>query len=176
MTDPIRNEYGEVVFAQLTPPAQPTARGGAPSTAGAMLTTAQQVAEHTMRTMRDQLGLGGSMLAADALGARGGAPVVEFVTEKDIAGTKVVVYRQTIDGLEVFEASLGMQMDAQSLTPQTAQSSIHGTGTIENPGAKKAAATTREVCMTISAPPPSAMPRSAATVGTCAYLSAIVVC
>jgi zinc metalloprotease ZmpB len=145
MTDPIRNEYGEVVFAQLTQPARPTARGGAPSAGGALLGTAQQVAEHTMRTMRDQLGLGGSMLAADALGARGGVPVVEFVTEKDIAGTKVVVYRQTIDGLEVFEASLGMQMDAQSLTPQTAQSSIHGTVTIENPGAKKAAASTRDV-------------------------------
>ncbi len=128
----IKNEYGEVVFMQdPTPPSF--------ESAGA-LATPQQVADHYLRGMRGEMGLAGTTLESDqpsaGLESASPQPVMTFKSEKDIAGTKVVVYQQQVMGLEVFGATLGMQMDGESLTPHSMQSSMHSNVVIENPEAR----------------------------------------
>jgi zinc metalloprotease ZmpB len=125
----VRNEYGEVVFVQ-TP---------APSTleSATTLSTPQLAAEHYLKSLQGTLGLEGTRMAGDpVLEGAGEVPVAEFHSEKDIAGTKVVVYQQTVLGLDVFGARLGMQMDGDSLTLESVQSSMHAEVQVENPGAR----------------------------------------
>lgn len=124
----VRNEYGEVVFVQ----------GPEASTleSATTLSTPQLAADHYMKSLQDTLGLAGTRLAGDpALEGAGDVPVAEFQSEKDIAGTKVVVYQQTVMGLDVFGARLGMQMDGESLALESVQSSMHAEVEVENPGA-----------------------------------------
>lgn len=136
----IRNEYGEVVFVQHpAAPALESARTPA---------TAQQVADHYLRTMRAEFGLTGARIADDGAGGLESAsatPVLEFASEKEIAGNSVVVYRQTVMGLEVFGAVIGLQIDGQSLALESAQSSVHAAVTIENPEARRPAEGPRAV-------------------------------
>ncbi len=125
----VRNEYGEVVFVQAP----------APSTleSATTLSTPQLAADHYMKSLQGTLGLEATRLASDpALESAGDAPVAEFHSEKDIAGTKVVVYQQTVMGLDVFGARLGMQMDGDSMALESVQSSMHAEVEVENPGAR----------------------------------------
>jgi len=88
--------------------------------------------------MRGEAGLDGNLIEDDPSTQLEGAqsqPLLTFENEKDIAGTKVVVYRQTVMGLDVFGARLGMSMDGESLTMTSLQSSVHGSVMIENPTA-----------------------------------------
>ncbi|WP_272003026.1 hypothetical protein [Roseovarius sp. ZX-A-9] len=141
MTDTIiKNEYGEVVY--LRNPKPPGYESAAP------MATPQQVAEYYLRGMRGEIGLAGTALTADGVPGLEGAsaqPVMEFQMEKDIGGTKVVVYQQAIMGLDVFGATLGMQMDGDSLEPQSMQNSMHGSVVIENTEALSKADETRKV-------------------------------
>ena len=50
-----------------------------------------------------------------------------------MADTKVVVYKQTVVGLDVFEATMGMQVDQATMSLEAVQSSMHGSITLENP-------------------------------------------
>ena len=126
----IRNEYGEVVYFQQ-PPA-PALESAAP------LATPQQVADWYLRSMRGELGLSGTRLVDDGVVPESAVaePVMEFQSEKDVAGTKVVVYKQTILGLDVFDARLGMNIDEENLSLESLQSSMHGSIVIENPDAR----------------------------------------
>lgn len=136
----IRNEYGEVVYAER--PAAPTLESAVP------LVTPQQVADHYLRTMRAEVGLAGTQMADDRAGAletAAEAPVMEFASEKEIAGTTVVVYQQKAMGLEVFEAVLGMQIATDTLALDSMQSSMHATIDVENPGALSDAAHPRSL-------------------------------
>jgi len=125
----VRNEYGEVVFVQ--DPA-PSTLESAPT-----LSTPQLAADHYMKSLQATLGLEATKLAADpAPEGAGDVPVAEFHSEKDIAGTKVVVYQQRMMGLDVFGARLGMQMDGDSMALQSVQSSMHADIDVENPDAR----------------------------------------
>ncbi|MEZ5716234.1 MAG: hypothetical protein R3D85_14415 [Paracoccaceae bacterium] len=141
MTDTvIKNEYGEVVF--LKNPTPPQLESAAP------MATPQQVAEFYLRGMRGEMGLAGTALAGDGgpgLEGAGDRPVMSFRNEKDIAGTKVVVYQQEAMGLDVFGATLGMQMDGDSLEPQSLQSAMHGSVAIRNPETRVEKDGTRKV-------------------------------
>lgn len=135
----IRNDYGEVVFAlQPSPPALESV---------VPLATSQQVAEFCLRSMRDELGLKVTRLADDAVITESAMaqPVMEFQSEKDVAGTTVVVYKQTILGLDVFDAKLGMSIDQDDLSVQSLQSSMHGSINIENPDSRVAIDKSRAV-------------------------------
>ncbi|MCU0903213.1 MAG: hypothetical protein MUE83_04990 [Tabrizicola sp.] len=125
----VRNEYGEVVFVQA--PAASTLESAT------TLSTPQLAAEHYMKSLQSTLGLEGTRLASDpVLESAGDVPVAEFHSEKDIVGTKVVVYQQTMMGLDVFGARLGMQMNGDSMALESVQSSMHAEVQVENPGAK----------------------------------------
>ncbi len=129
----ITNEYGETVYVQR--PVEAVAAGLAAAAA-----TPQQVAESFLRSNLATLGLAESAVASGATFAAVDGdlsmPVIEFATEKDVAGTKVVVYKQTVGGLDVFEATMGMQVDPSTLSLEAVQSSMHGSISIENPAAQ----------------------------------------
>lgn len=128
--DILRNEYGEVVYLK-----DPTATG---LESASPMVTPQQVAEFYLRGLRGELGLVGTQMASDpgaGLETASPQPVMDFRQEKDIAGTKVVVYQQRVMGLDIFGATLGLQMDGDSLQPQSLQSAMHATVVIENPEA-----------------------------------------
>ncbi|MDO8884519.1 MAG: hypothetical protein Q7V11_16370, partial [Pseudotabrizicola sp.] len=136
----LRNEYGEVVYMQN--PISPGFESAAP------LVTPQQVAEFTLRNIRGELGLADTTLASElgaGLESAGSQPVMEFRQEKDVAGTKVVIYQQEVLGLDVFGATLGLQMDGESLQPHSLQNAMHANVVIENPRAKSDADGTRKV-------------------------------
>lgn len=125
----VRNEYGEVVFVQA--PEASTLESAT------TLSTPQLAAEHYLKSLQGSLGLEGTRMAGDAaLEGADDVPVAEFHSEKDIAGTKVVVYQQTAMGLDIFGARLGMQMDGDSLTLESVQSSMHAEVQVENPDAR----------------------------------------
>ncbi len=133
----IQNEYGETVYLQRPDEAEGSDEREAVRGAAA---TPQQVADSFLRTNLATLGLQQSAPPSDA-GLReeaGGSPTpqIEFATEKDVADTKVVVYKQTVVGLDVFEATMGMQVDPSTLSLEAVQSSMHGSITIENPTAR----------------------------------------
>ncbi len=136
----IRNEYGEVVY--MTNPTQPMLESAVP------LATPQQVADWYLRSIREEVGLAGNMIEGDAGAMAESAqpqPVLSFENEKDISGTKVVVYQQKVMGLDVFGARIGMSLNGESLEMTSLQSSAHGSVMIENPGAKSNADDTRSV-------------------------------
>jgi zinc metalloprotease ZmpB len=124
----ILNEYGETVYVERPDQASDAALDVA--------ATPQQVAESFLRTGLASLGLERSAVAGPDLVADAATPQIEFATEKDVADTKVVVYKQTVAGLDVFEATMGMQVDASTLSLEAVQSSMHGSITIENPDAR----------------------------------------
>jgi len=132
----IRNEYGEVVYMGQPLASVSAAAPGLLESAE----TAQQVANNFVRENLPQLNLGDvrldSDLAARGLEADQTTPVVTFIEEKDIAGAKVVVYKQKAVGIDVFEARLGVQIDGRTMNVASLQSSAHGQIGIENPEAK----------------------------------------
>lgn len=125
----IRNEYGEVVFFGYSTPQESASAipGG----------TAQQVANQFLRERMPDMNLSGVQLENDLLtgeeapGTAG--PVVAFEAERDVAGTKVVVYKQKIMGVDVFEAQMGVQIDGASMNVASLQSSVHGNIEVINP-------------------------------------------
>ncbi len=136
----IRNEYDEVVY--MTNPTQPMMESAV------NLSTPQQVADWYLRSMRGEAGLGGNLMESDPASRAESAqpqPVLTFQNEKDIGGTKVVVYQQTVMGLDVFGARIGMSMDGDSLAMTSLQSSAHGTVLIENAPAFSDSNETRSV-------------------------------
>jgi hypothetical protein len=130
----IQNEYNETVYVHRPDPV--------PEMGLAAAATPQQVAESFLRASLGTLGLeqstldGGVGLAA--LDSDFSTAKIEFATEKDVADTKVVVYKQTVAGLDVFEATMGMQVDASTMSLEAVQSSMHGSITVENPTARVA--------------------------------------
>lgn len=60
------------------------------------------------------------------------APVVEFDAVTDVAGTKVVVYKQTMIGLDVFGVTLGRQSNSDSLAIESELSSMRAEVELEN--------------------------------------------
>ncbi len=125
----IRNEYGEVVFFGYSTPQESASR-----IAGA---TPQQIANQFIREHKSEMNLTSARIDADfrddeeAVGSAG--PVIAFESEKDIAGAQVVVYKQTVLGLDVFNASMGVQIDSSSMNVASMQSSMHAEIEIENP-------------------------------------------
>ena len=129
----IRNEYDETVYVQLPDLEVPDQA----MEALALAATPQQVADSFLRNSLGAMGLEQSTLpgdaAFDAAATDLSAPVIEFATEKDVADTKVVVYKQTVAGLDVFEATMGVQVDSSTMNLDAVQSSMHGSIVIENP-------------------------------------------
>ena len=128
----IHNEYGEVVFFGKPPSEVSITRD-----LGESLQTAQQVANAFVRENLPALNLAGVQLEGES--TAGGAeslddvPVVTFTEEKDIVGAKVVVYKQKALDIDVFEARLGVQIDARSMNVASLQSSVHAEIDIQNP-------------------------------------------
>lgn len=134
----IQNEYGETVYLHRPDEGDRFDETGGREAAG----TPQQVANSFLRANLATLGLQQSALPSDAALREdtGGTPTpqIEFATEKDVADTKVVVYKQTVAGLDVFEATMGMQVDASTMSLEAVQSSMHASITLENPTARAA--------------------------------------
>lgn len=131
----IQNEYGETVYVQRPDEGDEALTGGR--------TTPQLVAESFLRSQLPMLGLEQSAppgQPAFRSNGDGSRPQIEFATEKDVADTKVVVYKQTVAGLDVFEATMGMQVDQATMSLEAVQSSMHGSITLENPSAVSDAA------------------------------------
>lgn len=125
----IRNEYGEVVFFGYS-----TSRESASAIPGG---TAQQVANQFIRDHRSEMALGEMQLENDMMTGEEApmttGPVVAFESERDISGTKVVVYKQKAMGLDVFDARLGVQIDGASMSVASMQSSAHARIEVMNP-------------------------------------------
>ena len=125
----IRNEYGEIVFiGSPTPTSDELSRS---------IQTVQQVANQFVRERMPQMNLGGAQLENDLQTGRSAvpslAPVVSFESEKNVAGATVVVYKQKVRGIDVFEAQLGVRIDEASMAVASMQSSMHGAIEVQNP-------------------------------------------
>lgn len=126
----IRNEYGEIVFFGYSTPRDM----GFELSGG----TAQQVANQFIREAMPQMDLAGTRLENDLMrgeeevSAKG--PVIALDSEKDIVGTKVLVYKQKVLGLDVFEAQVSVQIDGGSMAVASMQSSAHASVDVVNPG------------------------------------------
>lgn len=135
----IHNEYGETVHVQK--PDLPSGVGLADPS------TPQQAAENFLLAERELMGLGGSTVhgvpADPGLAAGGEPPEVVVTGEREVASAKVVVYRQYLQGLEIFGATMGVQLQPDDLTVLAVQSSMHGQVVVENPGARSADAVER---------------------------------
>jgi len=127
--DVIRNEYGEIVFMGST--------DSRPRGLDLDGQTVQQVANQFIRDNMSQMNMGTARLENDLMTGRDSTssahPVVAFESEKNIAGTTVVVYRQRVLGLDVFEAQMGVRVDDASMAVASMQSSIHGDVDVSNP-------------------------------------------
>ena len=130
--DIIRNEYGEVVFMSST--------GTGARVAGLDGQTHIQVANSYVRQHMAEMGLLESRLEDDEAAFRDASrendPVISVAREKDIAGARVVVYEQSIDGMAVYDAHMGVQITEQTMAVTSLQSSMHQRINIVNPKAK----------------------------------------
>jgi hypothetical protein len=131
----IRNEYGEVVSLK-----QPSAAVSDRSTLMAPHPrTVQQVADQFLHSNLPQLNLGElpgqTGDATRDIGTGSPVPLVAFAGEKDIAGAKVAIYKQTALGLDVFDAQVGVQIDSRTMNVGSLQSSAQAEITIVNPQA-----------------------------------------
>lgn len=136
----LRNEYGELVLVSFDPKGVPSAGitdGAFEVTSGA---TPTQVANEFIRQNLSDMGLGPARLSDDEVAladtARADEPVITFARERDVAGSKVVVYDQMVMGLPIFGARIGVHIDPSSMAVTSAQSSMHGNVKIENPDQK----------------------------------------
>ena len=132
----VRNDYGEVVFLG-TPASAISTRSRA---FGSPSETAQQVANQFLRDNLADLNLAEILLghedASRSFGDGNPTSLVTFAAEKDVAGTKVIVYRQMALGLDVFAAQVGVQIDGRTMNVAALQSSAHAQITIRNPQAR----------------------------------------
>ena len=130
--DIIRNEYGEVVFMS-------SSEKGARA-AGLAGQTHIQIANSYLRQNMTEMGLLESRLEDDEASlvdaSRSNDPVISVAREKDIAGTRVVVYDQSVNGMDVFDAHMGVQIENETMAVTSLQSSIHQQIRIVNPQAK----------------------------------------
>ena len=130
----IRNKYGETTFISVEPmerdetvslALENDAAGGTPT----------QVADEFLRQHLPEMGLGNSLLASDEVSMAASSDAnakVEFSHERDVAGSKVVIYDQSVLGLPVFDARIGVQLDATAMAAISAQSSLHGNVEVAN--------------------------------------------
>lgn len=127
------NAYGEVVF-QSHDPRKMQAEG---LTSGA---TPTQIANDYLKQNFSNMGLAPARMeddeAAMADVARADDPIIRFSKEKDVAGSKVVVYDQMVMGLPIFGARIGVHIDPSSMAVTSAQSSMHGHVKVANPDQK----------------------------------------
>jgi hypothetical protein len=137
----VRNEYGEVVLVS-----HPQHKARAEAFTGE---TPTQIANWYLRQNAAKLGLTQSRMEDDAVSlaeaSRTNDPVICFCREKNIAGSTVVVYEQTVMGLPIFDARIGVHIDASEKAVTSAQSSMHGRVTVANPEQKSAAEGVREL-------------------------------
>lgn len=98
--------------------------------------TAAQLADSFIATNRDQLGLAlPQNIAHEAGAAQPAAADVEYSHEREVAGSKIVIYDQKIMGLPIFNARLGVHIDDVRATVTSAQSSMHSSVVVSNPDA-----------------------------------------
>ena len=122
----IRNEYEEVVFFT---------QGQTQSTAFTGETSIQ-IANRYVRQHMAEMGLTQSRMQDDEASFadpnRANDPAIIFSHEKDIAGSTVVVFEQTVMDLPIFEAEMGVHIDRSAMGVISAQSSLHSQVTISN--------------------------------------------
>ena len=137
----IRNEYGEVVL--MSHP-QRKVRSEAFTSE-----TPTQIANFYLRENIEDIGLGQSRLADDeaafAAAEAGDQPVITFAEERNLSGSTVVVYDQIVMGLPIFDARMGVHIDASEGAVTSAQSSMHGRVEVANPDQKYAGDDTRKL-------------------------------
>ena len=127
----IRNNYGEMTFLSVEPKERDdddTTETLAAESASAGMTPTQ-VANEFLREHLSEMGLGRSYLASDETSlqaAQDTDSLIEFSQERDVAGSKLVVYEQMTLGLQVFDARIGVSLDASSMAVTGLQSSMHG--------------------------------------------------
>ncbi len=129
----IRNEYGEVVLKSHAEPAVPAEGLSARQ-------TPTQIAKAYIAENLTEFGLAQSRLVDDAVTlaseSGSGNPVICFSQERDLPGSTVVVYGQTVLGLPIFDAQMGVHIDAAKTTVTSVNSSMHGQVHIANPDQK----------------------------------------
>ena len=129
----IKNKYGEVIH--LSYPANEEKKVGF---AGA---TPSQIADQYIQSHMAEIGLLQSRVASDEVSlsdaSRSADPVISVAREKQVVGATVVVYEQSVIGLPVFNATMGVLIDDASQSVLSLQSSAHATIEIANPSAKK---------------------------------------
>ncbi len=128
----IQNEYGEVVLINH-PPRNHRSQG---------LTgeTPTQIANGYIRQNMATMGLTQSRLEDDETSlsdvSRVNDPIICFSHEKDVAGSRVVVYDQKVMDLLIFGAEIGVHIDSAGMAVTSAQSSLHGQVQVANPDQK----------------------------------------
>lgn len=127
-----KNEYGEVVYM-----------GGfaaAPPVAGLTAPTAIQTANAFLEQHLEQIGISQSRLENDEAGLiasdREGDPIIVVAKEKGMIGATVVVYQQEVLGLPVFNATIGVQINDDSMSVAAMQSAAHANVVVANPAAR----------------------------------------
>ena len=134
MSDTIlRNRYGEVELISHAEPVQiETGLAGA---------NPSQIADAYIRRNMGEMGLEQVALASDeralARVEKGEMAALTVAREKKIAGAVIVVYRQSLMGLEVFNARIGVRLDARERAVLGLQSSAHARIEIANPQARR---------------------------------------
>ena len=130
----IRNEYGEVVLIS-----HPRRKDSSQGLTGE---TPTQIANGYIRQNMATMGLTQSRMEDDETSlsdvSRADDPIICFSHEKDVAGSRVVVYDQKVMGLLIFGAGIGVHIDSAGLAVTSAQSSLHGQVHVANPDQKSA--------------------------------------
>jgi hypothetical protein len=122
MEDIVRkNNFGEIVlFVKPSTGKRSFAKSGA---------TNIQLANKFVEENREELGLSQSLppSAITVTDKRGisKSPTINFEREKTISGTSVVIYTQSLEGLPVFNAQLGVQINNDLRSVMSVQSSMH---------------------------------------------------
>ena len=128
----IRNDYKETLFVAYPDPRVVSEVPKSP--------TATQIADRYILQNRVELGIAKSKTEEEAsrsLTAQDDDPVIVFVREDDIRGSRVLVYDQTIMGLSIFQARMGVHV-SDEMAVLSVQSSMHANVNVSNPEEKAA--------------------------------------
>lgn len=128
-----KNKYGDTVLLKPSESENYFSKTGA---------TNIQIANAFIEQYKDELGLSsalvpGSLTSEDKKRLLN-SPIINFEREKDLNDISVVVYTQTLAGLSVFDANLGVQINNKKRNVMSAQSSMHSNIKIKNPKSSKA--------------------------------------
>lgn len=130
----IRNEYGEVVLIS-----HPRRKDSSEALTGE---TPTQIANRYIRQNMAAMGLTQSRMEDDETSlsdvSRVDDPIICFSHEKDVAGSRVVVYDQKVMELLILGAGIGVHIDSVGMAVTSAQSSLHGHVQVANPDQKSA--------------------------------------